>query len=136
MAKTKTTAKTKGKAKAKADVNQYSLEMYEERYVIRIRWIVDDDCGADLGEDVYTKEDLDKADADSRDHILACLTAAQTTGVSRDERGYYWEGNSHATNAFRLINTALKNDPGVPWPEWAMRAKAEGWKPPRGWKPS
>jgi len=105
--------------------------------VWRITWFLaeDGDLGASLGEQEYTQASLEKADPAERDHVLATLTAKKTAGVKRDGT-YYWESESAATKALRLINATLKADDGAPWPEWAIKAKAEGWKAPKGWKPS
>jgi len=108
-------------------------------YDHRIAWFLaeDGDFGAVLGDgDRYTHADLKKASGDDRAHILACLTAAKSDGVTRDRDGFSWETRTKATAALRMINLALKTDGGAPWPEWAIRAKAEGWKEPKGWKPS
>jgi hypothetical protein len=107
--------------------------------VLRIAWLLaeDGDIGATLGDgDRYTQADLNKATPDDRPHILACLTAAKDDGVEHDRRGFYWTTRAKATLALRMINLALKTDGGAPWPEWALKAKAEGWREPKGWRPS
>jgi hypothetical protein len=114
------------------------LAVIDDRHgFYRICWYLaeEDDLGAELGEQEYTQASLDKAGPSDRDHILASLTAKKTAGVERD-RSYYWESHAAATKALRLINVTLKADGGAPWPDWAIKAKAEGWKAPKGWKPS
>jgi hypothetical protein len=39
-----------------------------------------------------------------------------------------------ATAAMKRAREALRHIE-KPWPEWAVKAKAEGWKPPKNWKP-
>lgn len=110
-----------------------------DRHCFRIAWYLaeDDDEGATLGEgDNYTTTDLAQAKGEDRPHIVACITAAVTDGVAQDSRGYYWESRRAATTALRRISLAIKNDGGPPWPEWATKAAAEGWKAPKGWKPA
>ena len=110
----------------------------DEGYVdgIRIAWFFDEegDYGAILGEEVYTAADLLKSKVEGREHILATVTASLTDGVERDERGYSWTSIKKARCALKAIKAALKHDVG-PWPEWAVKAQAEGWKAPKGWKP-
>ncbi len=53
-----------------------------------------------------------------------------------DSTGFWWESESAARAALakvKVIAKTLLND--VPWPEWARKALAAGWKPPKGWKP-
>jgi len=104
----------------------------------RLTWWVEEDVGGTLGDGdrAYTEADLNSADASARDHIIACMAAAKTSNVKRDHHGFYWDSRSKATAALRVINLAIKNDGGTPWPEWAIKAKSEGWKEPKGWKPS
>lgn len=111
----------------------------DSRRVYRITWFLadDGDHGADLGDgDEYTDADLADALGDDRPHIVACMAAAKSDGVERDRRGYFWESHRDAATALRACNIAIKNDGGPPWPEWATKAAAEGWKAPKGWKPS
>ena len=39
-----------------------------------------------------------------------------------------------ALRAAKATNDSFEKN--LPWSDWAIRAKAEGWKPPRGWSPS
>lgn len=91
--------------------------------------------GGYLGDDKYTERDLAKAsNREERDHILATITASKTDGAELTRDGLVWESRTAATNALRAIKAALQNST-APWPEWAVKAKAEGWTPPKGWKP-
>lgn len=53
--------------------------------------------------------------------------------------GFVADTKSDMARFKRVCNTALKAERAkrrdVPWPEWAIKATAEGWKPPKGWKP-
>jgi hypothetical protein len=110
-----------------------------DRDCFRITWYLaeEGDMGATIGDgDRYTEDQLAKAEPADRPHIIACLTAVKTDGVTRDSHGFRWESRAKATVALRAINLSIKNDGGAPWPEWALKAKAERWTPPKGWKPS
>jgi hypothetical protein len=105
----------------------------------RIAWFLadEDDLGGTIGDgEDYSDAELANAATDERPHIIANQAAAKTDGLKRDGRGYYWETKRAATTALRAMNLAIKNDGGPPWPEWATKAAAEGWKPPKGWKPA
>lgn len=111
-----------------------------ENACYRIVWFLAEtgEFGAIIGEGRgrhYTQRDLDRAKPDERPHIVACLTAGKSDGATRDRSGYRWEERRKAAAALRMINIAIKTDGGAPWPDWAIRAKAEGWKAPKGWKP-
>lgn len=112
-------------------------DLHRDSY--RITWYLAecDDTGGTLGEgDEYTDEDLAKASPEDRPHLVACITAAKTDGVEQDNRGFHWASKAKAATALRAINLAMRTDGGAPWPDWAIKAKAERWTPPKGWKPS
>jgi hypothetical protein len=105
-------------------------------YLWRITWhIADDDygVGATLGEGT-TSEWSGAAPKDREDweHWAAQRAAFATAGVERDRNGFFWESAGEAKAAFRIVKEALKQE--RPMPEWATKALAEGWKPPKGWK--
>jgi hypothetical protein len=105
-------------------------------YCWRIAWTFDGEEGAILGEcGGYTDADLAKAKTDDWDHIAATVAASKTAGVERDERGYYWESRKDAQAALRACKASVKDKSSKPWPDWAVKAKAAGWKPPKNWKP-
>ena len=106
-------------------------------YHWRLQWFFpdDDDIGAILGDELYTEEQLNKNKSEDREHILATITASRTVGVEHDRNGFAWQSKKDATNALRAIKAAMKSDQ-PPWPEWAVKAKAEGWTPPKNWKPT
>lgn len=49
---------------------------------------------------------------------------------------FYWESKSSATKALRAARALQKQwkNRDRPWPEWAIKASSEGWKPPKGWR--
>lgn len=102
----------------------------------RIAWYFpeDGDIGGNIGEKKYKETDLAKAKPDDWDHVAASLAAEQTENVARDNYGLYWESYDDARRALRAIKLAVKSK-SKPWPEWAVKASAAGWKAPKGWKP-
>ena len=112
-----------------------------DRYIYRIGWFLteDDEFGAMLGDHRYTEAELAKmTSGDDRDCALAYLAAIKTEGVQQGRYNgsdcLWWESRSAVTKALRAIKAAVANA-DHPWPEWAVKAKAEGWTPPKGWKP-
>lgn len=110
----------------------------------RIAWFLEEDAdtGAHLGETVFTKADLKKEKhPESRDHIAASLAAARSAGVELFEGAYCWRSKRDVQQALRECNAAIKADRAVrkgttkTWPDWAIKAKAAGWKPPKKWQP-
>lgn len=57
---------------------------------------------------------------------------------SRSSNGaYIWKTKRRAACAMRLACAELKSvQLGCPFPDWARKALAEGWKPPRRWRPT
>jgi hypothetical protein len=109
-------------------------------YSWTIVWIVDDDEGATLGQDRYKDSDLEKVQGDLWEHVAATLAVSKTEGVKfvrSDFLGghYIWESLSDAKKALRAAKAAVKDKRRKPWPEWAVKAQANGWKPPKGWAP-
>lgn len=107
----------------------------------RIQWELEEDMGAVLGEGEYRPAQIEKKLAkaktdEDREHLAACLAAAHSKGVEHDSTGFFWESKSAATAALRLARAQIKAcRDNKPWPDWALQAHAEGWRPPRGWKP-
>lgn len=108
-----------------------------DRTGYRIKWFLEEeaDLGAVLGETLYTSTALAKAKTDDWDHIAATIAVGATEGVEHDRDGYYWESRKHAQAALRAAKAVLKDKSRKPWPEWAVKAKAAGWKAPKGWAP-
>lgn len=75
----------------------------------------------------------------SHQQNIAALRGAQRVRVvcSSTSGAYIWESKKQAARAMRLARAELKAiQTGRPFPEWAKQALAEGWKPPRRWRPS
>lgn len=103
----------------------------------RIGWYFseDGDFGAMLGDTKYAERDLAKMTcSEDRDCVIAYLAAVKTEGVEVGRDGIWWDGRKRAQNALRAIKAAVSNAEH-PWPEWAVKARAAGWTPPKGWKP-
>lgn len=112
------------------------LGLDEDRLGWSIIWVIDGDIGGTLGEDIYTDQQLAKAKFDDWEHIAATIAVSKTEGVERlGSHGYYWETKGDAMKALRAAKAAIKDKSKKPWPEWATKAVANGWKPPKGWKP-
>lgn len=105
----------------------------------RISWevVVDGsyDIGATLGEGSPEDWEGDPPKSDEREeweHWAAQKAASTSRGVERDGNGFFWESEKDARAAMRIVKEACKQE--RPMPEWATKALAAGWKPPKGWK--
>jgi len=117
-------------------------------------WEDTDDEGALVGQDVKAS-DLSKrlaaarkkaqgGDLDARSEVeyLAVEIAAKDWALANAgcaeilSASIRVDGAGPAANYMRTIKTALRHaHDDTPWPEWALKAQAAGWKPPKGWKP-
>jgi hypothetical protein len=63
--------------------------------------------------------------------------AGEIAPAGRSKEGvYYWVTKAQAARAMRLARVHIReNEQQRLWPTWAKKAIAEGWKPPRRWKP-
>lgn len=112
----------------------YVRDRYDDAW--RIQWVFEGfGEGGTLGEDVHVDADLADCEPEERSHVIAVVTASKTEGVERDQHGFYWPSKAKANAALRAIKAAWKTNTGASWPEWAVKAQAAGWKPPKGWKP-
>lgn len=116
------------------------LSEYTNGHQHRIAWFIVEhgEEGAVLGEDEYTEADLAKCvgrRVGEWEHVAATIAVSKIAGVQHDRRGYYWESRKDASSALRAARAAIKDRSAKPWPEWAVKASAEGWKPPKGWAP-
>lgn len=70
-------------------------------------------------------------------HRTALQCGAQVVTVGRGIGTVFaWETLAGARTALAAIKAGLLADASKrPWPDWAIKAKAAGWKPPKGWKP-
>jgi len=109
------------------------LVVFEKQNVYRIGWYLQEeqDMGATLGE-----EDKREFSKDEWDYKLAIETIEALPDVEKDKDGYFWESRKEAQEVLKQIKTAIKSyQSGVKMPDWAKKALAAGWKPPKGWKP-
>lgn len=123
------------------------LVLNECRNGYQIGWELEGegDIGACLGQDEFTEKDLQEAklafangkdDEGHYEHILATMTVKALADGRSGWDGYYWESFAKAKKALSLAKAALQAaKSNVPWPDWAIKAKAAGWKAPKGWKP-
>jgi len=110
------------------------LQVYDDSGVYRIAWYFPDEgeIGMRLGEDI---KDLNKSGVEA-DHKEASLAVQAIVGVELDSEGFWWDSKTQAQAALRIAKRAIEELEGsMPWPEWAKRAEAHGWRPPKGWKP-
>jgi hypothetical protein len=107
------------------------LVVVENKYIYRIQWELDDgdDLGAYLCQD---KTDGEGEGPTERQDWAASRAVRTSEGVSFDDIGAWWDNQKQAQAALRVAKEALKQD--RPMPEWATKALAAGWKPPKGWK--
>jgi len=121
----------------KSDDGSY-LGIDEQDGAWRVAWYLpeDEDFGAYVGDrDVseYTGGSDEKKKA--RWEIMTADAAAKPFADGRkDMYGYRFDSEKQARLAMLAANTSLLNS-GAPMPDWAVKATAAGWKPPKGWKP-
>lgn len=111
-----------------------------------------DDLGAYLGDGSNADgtwpdgpaggEEEDEVDKEwNRAHNAAVkLIAAEGLGERARSTGhgggFLFDSRTEAAKAMRILKTCQKQAKDErPWPEWAVKAAAEGWKAPKGWKP-
>jgi hypothetical protein len=116
-----------------SDPDEMRLEWFEDAYTYFIAWADPDGMGLALGEDA------DRPDC-SGDH-KAATEAARIATLQTFSVGYLgrleWESVSAVKKALRAARAAVKAwRAELPMPDWALKATAEGWKPPKGWRPS
>jgi hypothetical protein len=122
-----------------------SLKVVESDDEYRLKWWIseDEDYGATVGE----RGELPTEDSDIEWYTaeVVCFRLykanqdSDTFGL--DYQGFWWSSKVRATKVLTQIHAetqvALSTGKGAenPWPDWAITAKAAGWKPPKGWKP-
>lgn len=98
--------------------------------------------GASIGE--YDGDVSDCTDDDDRLFRLAERVVQRLAdewgadAVYRSSSRIAWQfsSKSKATEALRQIKAEWKAlQAATPWPEWAVEAVRNGWKPPKGWTP-
>lgn len=118
---------------------------YARNGMYEIVWelVEEGDLGARLGEGdgrPPTDKEVNAADDLNWPHLRATQIAAKSKGVENvtDDRKYFpyrWETKTDAEGCLREIRAVLKAGRNNPMPDWALKASAAGWKPPKGWKP-
>jgi hypothetical protein len=112
------------------------LDIDERNYVSRIGWWIaeDGDFGLFLGNiELSTLDDASETRA-ACDAIRSLPQALQPMNIQNDE--WEWDSRTAATKALRTARAAMKLvAENRPLPAWAATALANGWKPPKGWKP-
>jgi hypothetical protein len=104
----------------------------------RIYWLVDgweggdDEAGGCLGELKSWKEEAPTADDREAWETWAVETALHERGCESDPTGFFWESMDEGKKALAIVKEVLKQE--RPLPDWAKKALAAGWKPPKGWK--
>lgn len=131
-----------------AKKNQDCLEVFDDfRGNYRLHWWLpeEEDYGAVVGEggEVPTRDK--STDIEWYTAEVVCFQLHKATPDSDtfglDSTGFWWSSKSRASSALAQIRSetrvALQAKGGseASWPEWAVTAKVNGWKPPKGWKP-
>jgi hypothetical protein len=106
------------------------LTVLSERYSFYIAWEDEDGIGAYLDQEGW--QCAEPRDRDHWEHWVACKVAAESGAVSTGP-GYSWETQSEAKKVAAQVRATIRAGRGLP--EWAKTAAANGWKPPKGWKP-
>lgn len=102
----------------------------------RLVWYFPDEGedGGTLGEKGPISKRL--ASSSDRDQRELYLIDRALRGARRDGRGFFWSSKEDAMRAMKLARAACDAAESTkPWPDWAVRASAAGWKAPKGWKP-
>jgi len=134
------------------DTTQLVLDECRTGYYLR--WVDDDGEGAWVGQDhatsilvLRTKLDSARAEQRQEDYEYLCVElAAQrwaqgyAAGIVAGEQGYIIASKARALqfrNQMRATRKSAQAEfaAGTPWPDWARSAAANGWVPPKGWKP-
>ena len=126
--------------------------------VYRIQWqFVDDTFGLDYGTTLGEESRLSvsrlellikrlprtQTEREDSEHAAATLAIFKNGAHKRDNRGFYWESKSVASRVLRVVNAARREfdiwckqqKAKTPLPDWAVKALAAKWKPPKGWEP-
>lgn len=110
------------------------LILVEDRYgKYRICWYFPDDGdeGAVLGDYLQGAHTEDP----DTDHKISTEAVKATANLDSD--GLFWESKAKAAlAALAAAKAAIKAaHSSKPWPDWAVKAAAAGWKAPKGWQP-
>lgn len=121
-----------------------------------VDWVVDGELGATVGQEqdlrICPAVDLrqrlqrarDKGDRDEVEYLAVELAAREWLDARLDSADYasvhsggiHFDSSTRLREFFAAMKVALKRaHDEMPWPDWATKALAAGWKPPKGWKP-
>lgn len=111
----------------------------EDGWEFCIQWYDSEegDLGAYLGDGPNGGLFPAEADDWERAHNIA-ICELQKLGLGRYDRSQYYkfETMADAKRALAIVKAAQQAaKDNKPWPNWALQAKAAGWKPPKGWTP-
>lgn len=114
---------------AEGDYLTVDYDNYSHAY--NIGWFLkeDQEVGSLLGENL---ENDSREDWEDRVATLAVQPLSEYR--ASNQGAFCFETETAAKRALNVANAALFAGE-KPWPEWAILAKAAGWKPPEGWKP-
>ncbi len=116
----------------------FSLVVREDANGYSIYWEDpkdDMDMGAAVGESyVPDKPVLQQETRDEWEVRVAAEASAPFADEKPKYGGFVFYTIAKARKALAAANSYLLTGE-QPWPEWAMKAKKEGWTPPKGWKP-
>ncbi len=118
-------------------MSQTKLAIFDDRRCWRITWEFGPDEEMLTAGDIFLGEEPNASGSpppEERDAYeqWRANNVSYTLGAQKDERAFYWDSKSEAAKALLIVNAALKQE--RPLPIWAVKATAEGWKPPKGWK--
>ena len=85
----------------------------------------------------FLKPHPDEDDPDWLEAHNLAVADCKAQGIGTlTKMGFTFESKSKAQRALALLRSAAKRiKDDKPWPDWAVKAQAAGWKPPKGWKP-
>ena len=134
----KTHKKTTQRIPRYKDKDGYYVGIFEDRGEIFLAWTSDGyDEGARLVE-VCDRGAAGGAYIIVQEENKAIIEALESANYAyKDRDGVYIIESIHvARKAKRLVNAVLWNMQNKkPLPDWAQKAIAEGWSPPKGWRP-
>jgi hypothetical protein len=110
-------------------------------YIYRLQWVLGGfvgDLGGFVGDDDYSSESLvNAATREERETIAASLAVSAFDRVEWHGTAPYFATRKLAMLARKAAKAAMLAISNVeqPWPDWALKAKANGWTAPKGWKP-
>lgn len=128
--------------------DRWDIEEHFDGYLIGWYFADDEEFGLHLGEDSATDDVLRarlerEQDLDEREVLVAELVGREKAEERNSMGQLQWLSKGKAKEALREIRHHIKVDAeqfkarqlAKPWPEWALTAVENGWKPPKGWKP-